>query len=245
MADGPVIDAYCDESNDHAGPQFMVFGTMVLKASDYDQIGREIREWRKAQTMNREMKWVKVKNQYVSKYLSLIDLFKSLATRDLVHFKSIVFDKRKVDYRTFHGGDKLRGRYVFFYYFLLHKVCCYANDDSCRIRIFFDDRTDTYPLRDFKRILNAGMCKKYGRSGEIVRAVEPISSKDADLVQIADVLMGAIAFQYNRNHLAKGACQAKIAVANHIAKSFGLSSLATSTLPAWVRFSIWRFRLRE
>jgi len=221
----------------------MIFSAMIVSGDNLPSVLGEIANWRQAENMHREIKWTKVKNQYERKYLSLIDLFHRLSQQDRIHFTAVVFDKRKINYKKFHGGSWLRGRYAFFYHLLLEKFCPLATTDNHRLRIFFDDTPYRYPLGEFQTALNTGLCKQYGRTGQIIRSVEPVESKQNDLIQMADVLMGAIGYHYNGNDAMPTACRAKVNVANYLAARVGLSNLKTVTASGENRFEIWLFPL--
>jgi hypothetical protein len=226
VSDGPVTNVYCDESHDHDGPRYMVYGGMIISSTDLQEFAGRMQSWRIDTKMHAELKWSKITEQRLPQYESLVDLFCEFSKRDILHFKAVVFDKQAIDYRAFHGGCKLRGRYTFFYHFLLHKFGCYATTDDHRLRIIFDDTTNRYPLSDFRRILNSGICKKYGRKGQIVRSVEPIDSKKSDLIQMADVLMGAVGFHCNGIRVSSKACKARMQLANSIATKCELKNLS-------------------
>ena len=74
-----------------------------------------------------------------------------------------------------------------------------------------------------------------------MRSVEPVDSKQNELIQMADVLMGAIGYQYNGSDLALNACHAKVNVANYLAQRVGLSTLITVTASGQLQFEIATF----
>lgn len=238
---GPVYHVYCDESRQTAD-RFMVFGGIIVPATNVEAFNQAMKLWRDSNRMHAELKWGKVSNAKLAEYKSLVDLFFSLAGQDSLHFKAVVFDTSQIDYKTYHHGDKDLGFYKFFYTFLLHKFGPYAADDTYRLLVFLDQRVTSYKLSTLCTVLNNGIRKKFNRNVDVVRKVEPVDSKKCELVQVADVLMGAVGYHCNDCHTRPGAKRAKIELAHYIAQKAKLLSLNQSTPFGQRRFEIWRFR---
>jgi hypothetical protein len=222
----------------------MVLGGIITPAANAAVLDGLMRAWRQDHKMFAELKWTKVTDQKFDDYKSFIDLFFDLAKRRKMLFKSIVLDAMRIDYKTYHGGDKEVGFYKFFYQLLLHSFAKHLVPARQRAIVYFDERTTSYSLSDFHAILNNGIKKKYGIKENLIRAVEVAKSHDHDLMQLADILMGAIGFHCNDWHLRPQSRKAKIDLANHIAGLLGLPSLQSPTPRGRDYFEIWRFRLK-
>lgn len=220
----------------------MVLGGIIVADSSEGKVLEAIEGWRKEKRMFAELKWTKVSDGKLSEYKSLVDLFFSLAEKRFLLFKSMVIDTSQIDYKTFHKGDKDLGFYKFFYQFILHSFGGRHLSEEDRLRIFFDKRTSKQSLGAFSVILNNGMRKKYGWKTNVVRSVEAVDSKGSNIIQMADVLMGAIGFQNNDCHLRSNARKAKIELADHIAERANLLSLKDNTPFGTDHFGIWKFR---
>jgi hypothetical protein len=94
------------------------------------------------------------------------------------------------------------------------------------------------PLRE---ILNNGVAKKLGIYTNPFVSVELHDSKKFDLMQINDILIGAIGFQKNGYHLRTGTRHAKEYLADYIARQAGLNDLTRTTRYGQRRFKIWEF----
>lgn len=223
----------------------MVFGGIIVSDAMLTRFHQKMQEWRGRERMTAELKWNKVSAQKYSEYVSLVDLFFHQATQRLLLFKSVVFDTYEIDYKTYHEGDHEIGFYKFFYQFILHKFGRHAAKGHRRLIIHFDERKTHYSLEKFRVILNRGMRKKYNLNEDVVRAVQVVRSHDSDVIQIADVLMGAVGFQWNGLHLLPESRRAKIDLAAHIAQKAGLSSLAKQTPWGADQFEIWQFRFSK
>lgn len=220
----------------------MVFGGIIIPAANVEKFQQAMDLWRDSHNMHAEVKWTKVSNQKLAEYRALIDLFFSVAGNGVLAFKSVVFDSGEIDYKSYHQGDKELGFYKFFYQFLLHCFGLYAETDEHRLLVFFDQRTTKYKLSELHAILNRGIRKKYGRKADVVRHIEAVRSHEHDLIQLADVLMGAVGYHYNDCHIRPGARRAKIELADYIARKANLTSLKQKTPWGMRHFSIWPFR---
>ena len=107
---GPLLHVYCDESR-QTKDRYMVFGGIIIDAEDVESFNKAMKLWRQSHSMRAELKWTKVSDRKLSEYRALVDLFFSLAGKDSLHFRSIVFDTSEIDYTTYHKGDKELGFY--------------------------------------------------------------------------------------------------------------------------------------
>lgn len=194
--------------------------------------------------MTAELKWTKITNQKYAEYQAFVDAFFIGAKHGMWSFHCMVLDTRRIDYGTYHQGDKDLGFYKFFYQLLLHPFGRRVGRDDQRVVVHFDERQSNYSLADFRVILNRGLAKQYGITSEVIREVKAIRSHDSDVLQTADILMGAVGFHWNRVDLVPGTRQAKIDLANYIASQVGMATLRQRTPKKLHHFTIWFFRLK-
>ncbi|NOT25790.1 MAG: DUF3800 domain-containing protein [Acidobacteria bacterium] len=241
MAEGPKNHhVHCDESQ--TGARFVVYGGIITSGRNVDWFDGIMAKWRDDNHMHAELKWTKVTNQKYAQYKALVDLFFEHAALHRLHFKSVVFDSTEVDY-AYHDGDEELGFYKFYYQFLLHKFGVYAKSDEHSLYVSIDERSTTkYKLGTLKDVLNAGIRKKFGRNSNVVKQVEPACSKHSNLMQMADVLMGAVGWHSNDLADRPDARRAKIDLANYIAQKAKLGSLKHQTPYEQREFEIWRFK---
>ena len=241
MADNPGRHhVYCDESSMEC--RFMVYGGLITTEENVLLFDDLISKWREEHKMKAEMKWAKVSKTKLDKYLSFTDIFFDHALQNYWHFKSVVFDTSKADYKTYHDNDCELAFYKFYYQFLIHKFSTYATTEQDRLWVYIDQRSTTKErLADLHGALNNGIRKKRGWNTGVVTTVEARCSHDCNLIQLADVMMGAIAYHCNGCHKADNASAPRVALASHIAKRAGLSNLAQATVRGKSDFEIWRF----
>jgi hypothetical protein len=246
MSNNPVYHIYCDESR-QSKDRFMVLGGIVMNVSDIPRFSETMKKFRKEQKMNAELKWSKVSNQKLNEYKRFIEYFFALNNTDNIHFHCLIIDNHQVNHKKFNKGDKELGFYKFYYQLLLHcfgKVYC-TNQNNVRLITYLDERQTKYKLNTLKRVLNSGMNKKLKISYNPFVSIEPVDSKLSDLLQLSDIIMGAIGYQKNGYHLLTASKTAKIELVQYIAQSAGLSNLTDNTLRSNRRFTIWNFKLQQ
>ncbi|MBI3740697.1 MAG: DUF3800 domain-containing protein [Chloroflexi bacterium] len=236
------LHIYCDESRQTVD-RYMVIGGIITRRENEERFAETMRLFRDSQNMKAEFKWVKVSSQKLKEYRALIDLFFSV--NQAFHFKVIVINTQEIDNRRYNKNDAELGFYKLMYQFLLHSFGAYLSP-SDRCIIFLDQRTTSkYKLSKLCSILNNGLHKKYKYLRRPVHNIQATDSKKSDLIQIADVLMGAIGYEMNGAHTRTGAKRGKVLLAEYIAQKAGLVNLQQPTARSNKTFSIWHFHFRD
>jgi hypothetical protein len=233
---------YCDESSTDKHNDFMVFGGIMLEIGAAAQYRREMAVWRAGRRMTSELKWTKVTNNKLVEYTDFVATALEKIKEGPFAFHAMVLEKRLIDYRRYHRGDEELGYHKFWYQFLFNKFCKRLEAGD-RVTIFPDHRHTGYSFDDLRDVLNTSLMSKCGLVGEPVRTIQPICSKSSELMQINDVLMGAIGFHYNGREKRSIARQAKVDIATQVAAAMKIRTLKCETTRCMGRFSIWQFRL--
>jgi len=204
-------------------------------------------KFREEQYMTAELKWQKVSNQKFPQYRRFVDYFFALNGSRKAHFHALMLDSHQFDHTAFNKGDKEIGFYKFYYQLLLNcfgKTYCEYDPDA-RFAVVLDNRNTSYKLEDLRKILNNGMQKKHGISTRPFNTIEPRCSKSSEVLQINDIILGAVGFHKNSRELIADSRQAKKDLANYIAEQAGLPNLKVSTPQNQTRFTLWNFRLQR
>ena len=110
---------------------------------------------------------------------------------------------------------------------------------TARYRIYLDikDTRSADRVRKFEEVLaNAN----YDFDREIVTSIQTIHSKESELIQLSDLLIGAIAYRQRGLNSNSG----KVAVTDLVARMSG-KSLLRSTLLAEPKFNLFVWRAQE
>ena len=225
----------------------MVLGGLIIPEEGIQIFNDTMELYRKKSNMMAELKWSKVSDQKLAEYKTFIEYFFALNNTDRLQFHCMIVDNHQVNHRKYNKSNPELGFYKFYYQLLLHafgRRYCKADKDA-RFIIHLDERTTKYKLGTLKVILNRGIAKKYGVESQPFRNVEPCDSKMSNLLQVGDLLIGAVGYQKNGYQLIAEAKKAKVELADFIAAAAGLPDLKANTLLNNPRFTIWNFKMRQ
>jgi hypothetical protein len=243
---------YCDESNTDGNKRHPVYGAILVALEHIEEVQREIKHWRLKAGMAGELKWEKVHGgDRLAKYKSLVDLvIDDLARRRrLLHFKAIVMDKRAAEYRAYSKGNDEIGFYKFYYHWLLRYFAKFPIAHDCQMRVIIDERPlpkdSGDPYTKLYYALNNGIRKELNVDRDVVYKVHPLGSKESDILQAADVLMGAVGYHNQHNQVpAEGRptpSKYKVELARYIALKFRVRDLTRVTHPLREHLTIVRW----
>lgn len=187
------VSVFCDESchllNDWQG--IMVLGAVWCPAAEVRRLALRLRRLKVEHGLSRtfESKWTKISPAKTAFYTALADLF---FDEPCLHFRGlVVVDKAKLDHVAF--GQTHDDWYYKMYFRLLHPIL--RSDAQYRIYLDIKDTRSATKIRKLGEVLaNANL--DFDRS--MVRGVDVVRSHEVELVQLADLLIGAIAYR-NRN----------------------------------------------
>lgn len=242
---GLVYHVYCDESR-QTNERFMVLGGILVTGQGVEGIEKQIMQCRDDTKMHAELKWGKVGDAKLEEYRAFVDLFFALNKSDHAHFHSMCIDTWKLNHKLYNEGDRETGFYKFYYQLLLHSFGgkYLRGSDDTKLLLYLDRRNTSYKLSKLKEVLNRGIEKTYKVKNQPFVTVEARDSKSSNLLQLADILMGAVGFQKNGYHRQPGAKKSKVSLAEHIAAKVGVDSLANFPQQSGRRFTVWNFRLK-
>jgi len=184
---------YCDESchllNDRQG--IMVLGCVYCPREEYYEISENIRDLKEKHNLNRqlEVKWNKVSPGKSEFYEELTELF--FATPN-INFRAVVVpDKSILNHAAFsQTHDEW---YYKMYYCLLKAII--DTENNYRIFLDFKDTWGGKRSRTLKEALR-NYSKDYTET--VIRDILIVNSKDSELIQLADLLIGAVAYKNRR-----------------------------------------------
>ncbi len=184
-----VFNVYCDESchleNDHQ--QVMVLGAVWCPLDKAREIAVRLREIKTQHGMKPgfEIKWIKVSPAKARFYLEVMDYF---FDDDDLHFRALIVpDKSRLRHETF---GQSHDEWYYKMYFDMLKVILSPND--C-YRIYIDIK-DTRGAAKIARLHDVLCNNFYDFSRKIIERVQTIRSHEAEILQLADLLIGTVSY---------------------------------------------------
>lgn len=186
------FDVYCDESrpdllgSKNPPAQFMVIGSLWLATEHRDSYKQAVHELRNRHNVGGEFKWQKVSPSRQTFYDELIDWF--FRQGDDLRFRCIAVEHEKVNLLKFHNKDQELGFYKFYYQMLHHWIL-----DCNEYSVYCDFKSN----RQSDRLHVLQKCLEASNLSSQILAVQSIRSKESVLMQLADVLTGAVGASLN------------------------------------------------
>jgi len=231
-----IYNIYCDESchleNDDI--PVMVLGGVYCRTGEVRRISRTIRALKRYHGLapDFEVKWTKVSRGKIDFYRDLVALF----LRDnALHFRGVLIpDKGALDHERF--GQNHDEWYYKMYYTMLRYVFSAPN----RYRVYLDlkDTRGGHKARHLHEVLCNSL---FDFERETVERVQQVRSHESALLQLADLLIGAVAYE-NRG-LAGNA--AKLALIADLKAALGPGALSQTSAFQSRKFNLLRWRANE
>lgn len=186
-----IYNIYCDESchleNDKAS--VMVLGCVWSLASKTKEISRKIREIKSQHNISShfEIKWIKVSEAKANFYVGLVDYF--FDDNDL-HFRGVLIpDKSILNHNAFEQTHDS------WYYKMLFVMLEPIINPLHRYRIYMDikDTRSEQKRRLLEDVLRNSRCDSVG---QIIEKVQQIRSHESEILQLADLLLGAVGYHH-------------------------------------------------
>lgn len=232
------VNIYCDESrHTSGGDRFMVIGAVLCDREKKREYVHQIHLLKKKHHAQGEFGWKRLSPNKQDFYFELIDFFME---KD-IGFKCIVVDRNRVDNETYNDGDSELGFYKFYYQML--KDSLEANNEYY-IYLDWQQNRDQHRFSTLKFYLQQ---KLQGRAK--IACLEPVTSTNQPLIELADLFIGAVGYQYNnrRSSPVKTAFCTKLADALHERNNryFKFHRLDTFTAKTEKKFNIFRWEPRN
>jgi hypothetical protein len=184
-----IYNIYCDESGhlENDLEKVMVLGAVWCPQEKSREISVRIREIKNRHGLKAdfEIKWTKVSPAKKQFYLDVIDYF---FDDDDLHFRALIVpDKSKLRHAE-HG--QTHDDWYYKMYFDMLKVIL---SPSAKYRIYLDIK-DTRSAAKIAKLHEVLCNSLYDFSRAIVERVQTVRSHEIELLQVADLLIGATAY---------------------------------------------------
>lgn len=211
-----MINIYCDESChlEHDNANTMLMGAISCSDTEKDRIYSQIRAIKNRHGLSSwtEIKWTGVSQSKLDFYLELIDYF---VNEEALSFRAVVVkNKSNLDHKKYNQGSHDLWYYKTYYY-LLDAIVSY--NDEYKIMIDIKDTRGGPKVKKLREVL----CNnKYDFKGEVIKGIYQIQSHESDIMQLTDLIVGAIGFYHNGHYGNPEASSAKKAVVDHLFKYY-------------------------
>ncbi len=227
---------YCDESChlENDGKAAMVLGALWCPVERRREIRDEIWKIKVANGLQPhvEFKWKKVSPSKVDMFEQLIEYF---FAQDALSFRAIVVpDKTKLDHARF---DQTHDDWYYKMYFrLLDHIL--KPKDSYRIFLDIKDTLGYKKVQRLERILKTANLD-FGENR--IEGIQTVRSDEVTLMQVADVLIGAVSYANRQSQGEEFTSKAKTKLV-HLIKERSGYSLTKSTLVQEPKFNVFVWR---
>ncbi|MBI4946132.1 MAG: DUF3800 domain-containing protein [Bacteroidetes bacterium] len=226
---------YCDESChlSHDDSKAMVLGAVWCPLDKRKEIFTRIREIKAKYNFKPgfEIKWNKVSKGRVDFYLDIINYF---FDDDDLHFRALIVpDKKALDHSVF---NQYHDTFYYKMYFDMLKVIL---SPHCAYNIYIDikDTRGNNKVLKLKEVLRNN---HYDFQKQIIKNVQQVHSSEVEILQITDLLIGAIGYLHRGLNENSG----KLKIIERVRQCSGYS-LKQSTLykEEKVNIFIWKHRI--
>lgn len=187
-----MINVYCDESchlelskSKPTEQKSMVLGGVSCPIELVRSINQDIKNIKEKHGLSKstEFKWTKVSKNKINFYKEIIEYF--FSNKNL-KFRAIVFqDKSKFNYKKYSHNDL----YYIMYFYLLREMI----DPNNKSNIYIDKK-DTRGGKKINKLKECLCNSKLDFNLNIIEKIQIIDSKDSEIMQVADLLIGSMSY---------------------------------------------------
>jgi hypothetical protein len=230
-----TYNVYCDESChlEHDNQLAMVLGAVWCPLDHTREILERLREIRVRHSLSLrfETKWTKVSPGKVQYYLDLMDYF---FDDDDLHFRALIVpDKSKLQHSI---RNQTHDDWYYRMYFDMLKIII---DPLSHYRIYLDIK-DTRGAKKVHKLHEVLSNANYDFSRSIIDWIQLVPSREVELVQLADLLIGAVS--YTNREL--DTSTAKTQLVRRMQQRSGYT-LRRTTLPSEKKVNLFRWHAQE
>ncbi len=227
-------NVYCDESchlvsNDS---KYMLIGAVYCPKYKIKKINEYIEHLKENYNLSNkiELKWNKIDKKTEKLYLDIINYF---FNNDDLKFRVIVVDKTKLNHEKYNQSEN--DFYHKIYYDMLKYIIIPGNSYN-----IYPDIKDTNSYYYHQVMLDYLRIKMSDTNKKTIKKVQPIRSYEAPVLQINDILIGALSYYYRKLF----GNSVKLNIINEIKKLYQ-NDFDTSSYYSNTKFNIFIWRSRD
>lgn len=183
------FNVYCDESChlENDGINAMGLGSVWCDKGKLAEINKRIRDIKERNGVSAcaEVKWTKVGPAKRQLYVDLINYF---FDDDDLHFRALIVpNKNLLNHAAYH---QTHNDWYYKMYFEMLKV---IYSPTSRYNVYIDIK-DNHSCSRAKKLHEVCCNDMYDFSHQIIRKVQPIRSDEVQIMQLVDILLGAVVY---------------------------------------------------
>lgn len=241
MADKlPGAALFCDEAGKEPD-RFLGVGGLVVTSQDAKAIKAEFARKKADLGISGEAKWNVTKKSNLDRHRELIHWIFQLILADQLHFHCLLVPSQRFNHNLREDGGKSESLKRMYYQLIVHRLGK-RHGKVHSLYVFPDKANELKGLEEMKRGLNSDLQRNHGCPQDCVKAIEFRESHSEPLLQLNDLILGAVVYQKNRKFDAEGAGHPKASLAGFVLGRSGLKDYETDTPREAKRFTIWNFR---
>jgi hypothetical protein len=231
-------DETCQTKHD-----WMALGTTGVSDEHLRHVRAMFLAWKQRMGLHGEIKWEYTDKKNIDRYKTMVTLYFNLLRKDILQFHAMTIPAADFDYKALGNDVPEAGYNRCFHYLLLWKYCGWPMVDR-KYFVLFDKRTSLVPWRPFRLAVCRAAAKRYGMDHWPFRRVEYEDSKLDIVLQVNDLILGAIGFWWNEKHKRlPTSISPKGDLARHVKNESGHRSLFVN--PHHGPFTIWEMKFAE
>lgn len=207
---------FCDESDSKGEIYSHFYGGIIVRGSQLQRIETDIVSYINELGIKEEVKWNKVNQLYLDSYKKLITRFFSEVSSGNIKIR-IMFQENRFRPTYLTKEQRESGYFLLYYQFIKHAFGLdqlVTSPEAVQLRLYFDQFPDTNEKASIFRSYLLSLFKenKHYREGNL-RVTEDniveVHSHNHVLLQLLDVVLGAMCFRLNHKHLHKPSGQTR------------------------------------
>ncbi len=232
--------SFSDESCADGNHRYMIIGGILCRSFDAHRLSARIAAIRAECRFRESIQWKSLNEGKFETAKRIIDVFLEGNASRKLDFNCIVFDQTKVKHGVFNENDPDLGFFKFLYqhYNKHRRMFGHASSYRC----FHGNRETAYDMNEMRKVLNNAASQDADYGVAPYKIVEFRKVKETNLLQMADLLIGAVGFEIHEKGLVRPDSP-KARLAAYLRKECPCDSLAVPTKQPDRGFSIWHFEL--
>jgi hypothetical protein len=245
MAELPALRFYCDESS-HTGSQYAAVSGILIAPDRASAVNAEISRLKVARgkRATSELKWSHINRHDLPLFEDIVEYFGSLMSANHIHYHVVICDMHAYDHRLRNEGQKATTVSKTYYQLLLHR-CCRLYGDKAFMHVRPDTGECTRDLPGLLNGLNADAQRRFDLKLRAVLSINLTESVTVNLMQMNDVILGAIASHRNERHKKRDASPHKTKIAEAVRAVFGVPNFTINTSWEHRPFTVWNWKERK